>query len=301
MTNKQRLYVPSYASKVLAEFGFTFSKSKGQNFLIDGNIIKAIRKGAMIGPEDLVIEIGTGIGVLTEELALYAKKVVAVEIDERLLPILEVTLADYDNIEILHQDALTVDFQHLIHEVCQRESAKLVANLPYNVATAIVTSLLECRAPFSSLTFMVQKEVGERMIAQPGTKAYGSLSVFVQYFTDPKILLTIPKTVFIPQPKIDSVVVHLSPKETPDINEDLFFGLVRSGFMKRRKTITNSLTTGTVDCSKERLNEALNRLEIDPKSRAENLSVGDYIRLAEVLDDSCLSEGIKGINEVENL
>ena len=203
----RRLYSPSYIKEILSRHDFRFSKSLGQNFLIDGNIVRNIVEKANITKDDYVLEIGPGLGTLTEELAIRAKKVIAVEIDKKLLPILDETLAKYDNVEIIHGDILDVDIEKLIEEKMDNKRIKIVANLPYYVTTPIIGKLIEARLNLESIVVMVQKEVANRMASPPGSKQYGSLSVFIDFYTRPEIILSVPKTVFMPQPKIDSAVI----------------------------------------------------------------------------------------------
>lgn len=276
----ERLYMPAYLSRVLEKHGFTFSKALGQNFLIDGNVLRRIADGADLSKEDFVLEIGPGVGTLTEELAIRSEKVVAVELDRRLIPILKETLAAYDNVEVIHQDAMETDFQELIESKGNGLRPKLVANLPYNVGTVLVAKLLEERLPLTSMTVLLQNEVADRMVAEPGTKDYGSLSVLIAYYTEGKKLFKVPRTVFRPKPNVDSAVVHLVRKtHLPEIDEDLLFRLVRAGFNQRRKTILNSLTAEEAGVEKAVLLEVLERLNLSPKLRAENLSLGDFIEI----------------------
>lgn len=283
MENK-RLYSPSYVKEVLSRHGFKFSKSLGQNFLIDGNIVRKIVSESNITEEDYVLEIGPGMGTLTEELALRAKKVVAVELDDSLLPILDETLAKYDNVEIVHGDILKIDIAKLIEEKLDNGPVKVVANLPYYVTTPIIARLIEEGLNLESVTVMVQKEVADRMASGPGSKVYGSLSVFVNFYSNPKVIVKVPKTVFMPQPKIDSSVIKLTlKKELPDIDRDKFFRVVKAAFSKRRKTIMNALSSYDFDIEKEIIKETLERLNISTEERAENLSVEDFIKISKTL------------------
>lgn len=280
----RRLYSPAYIKEIISRYGFEFSKALGQNFLIDGNILRKIVDSGDIGPEDYVLEIGPGIGTLTEELALRAKKVVAVELDNRLLPILDDTLEKYKNIEIIHGDILKVDVEKLIDEKFEGGPIKVVANLPYYVTTPIISKLIEDNLNIESIIVMVQKEVAERMAAGPGGKEYGSLSVFINFYSHPEIILKVPKTVFMPQPKIDSAVIKLNiRKDLPDVDPDKFSKIVKAAFSKRRKTILNSLSTYGFNIEKEEIIEALNKANIDLKSRAENLSLEDFAKISKTL------------------
>lgn len=280
----KRLYSPKYVKEILAKYGFEFSKSLGQNFLIDGNIVRKIVEKANIGPEDYVLEIGPGIGTLTEELALKAKKVVAIELDKDLLPILDETLSQYENVEIIHGDVLKVDLKKIMEEKLDNKRVKLVANLPYYVTTPIITKLLESDLNLDSIIVMVQKEVAERIGAKAGGKEYGSLSVFVSFFSQAEIIINVPKTVFMPQPKVDSAVIKLDiKKELPDIDRDKFFKVVKAAFSKRRKTLLNALSSYGFNIDKETIKETLEKLNIKPEVRAENLSVEDFIKISKSL------------------
>ena len=283
MENK-RLYSPKQIREVLDRHGFTFSKGLGQNFLIDGNIVRNIVKGAGITKDDYVLEIGPGMGTLTEELALNAKKVVAIEIDNRLKPVLEETLLPYHNAEVVFGDVLKLPLRQIIDEKCQGGPVKVVANLPYYVTTPIIIKLLEEGLPFKSITVMVQKEVADRMVAKPHSKDYGSLTLFVGYYTVPEIVLKAPKSVFMPQPKIDSSVIKLSLRESlPDVDPDKYFKVVRAAFLKRRKTLLNSLSSKEINADKDEIREALKKAGIDEGLRAENLDMNDFIKIAKEL------------------
>jgi 16S rRNA (adenine1518-N6/adenine1519-N6)-dimethyltransferase len=283
MENK-RLYSPSQVREVLDRHGFTFSKGLGQNFLIDGNIVRKIVKSADIGKDDYVLEIGPGMGTLTEELALNAKKVIAVEIDERLRPVLAETLDPYDNVEVVYGDVLKLPLREIIEDKCNGQPVKVVANLPYYVTTPIIGRLIEEELPLVSISVMVQKEVADRMVARPHTKDYGSLTLFVGFYTEPQIMMKVPKTVFMPQPKIDSSVIRLNVrKELPDTNRDSYFKLVRAAFSKRRKILINALSTYGLEADKEELREALKRAAIEETVRGEDLEMDDYVRLAREL------------------
>ena len=280
----KRLYSPSRLKEVLERHGFKFSKALGQNFLIDGNIVRKIVSESNITKDDYVLEIGPGMGTLTEELALRAKKVIAVELDKNLLPILDETLANYDNIEIIHGDILDIDIEKLIEEKCEGRPIKVVANLPYYVTTPIIGKLIESDLKLESITVMVQKEVADRMASGPGSKVYGSLSVFVNFYTNPEIVVKVPKTVFIPQPKIDSSVIKLNlKKDLPDIDRDKLFKVVKAGFSKRRKTILNALSSYGFDIEKDDIRQVLESLDISPSERAENLSPEEFIKISKAL------------------
>lgn len=279
-----RLYSAKYLKELVDLHGFNFSKSLGQNFLIDGNIVRRIVEEAGIGKDEYVLEVGPGIGTLTEELSLKAKKVVAVEIDKNLLPILDVTLRDYDNIEIVHGDILKKDIRALIDEKMAGGPVKVVANLPYYVTTPIIARFLEEDLNVESLTIMVQKEVADRMVSREGSKVYGSLSVFVNFYSHPEILLKVPKTVFMPSPKIDSSVIKLNmKKDLPEVDREKFFRVVKASFSKRRKTILNALSSFDFQLSKDEIREALEKAEVDPRSRAEELDLDTFVKITKTL------------------
>lgn len=276
-----RIATPTRTRTILSEYGHRMRKSLGQNFLIDGNIIENIIEGAGVTAEDTVLEIGPGIGSMTEILSEKAKKVIAVEIDKNLIPILENTLAHRDNIEIIHQDILKLDLTELQKEKGLEEGFKVVANLPYYVTTPIIMSLLEGNAPIHSITVMIQKEVADRILSSKDVKAYGALTVACNLYADVREVLTVPPTVFLPKPKVASTVITLTPKANHlSIGErKLLFGIVKDAFGKRRKTLLNSLSSGNLGFSKDQVREALGKAGIDPIKRAENLSVEDFKRI----------------------
>lgn len=280
----KRLYSPSYIKQILDMHGFRFSKSLGQNFLIDGNIVRKIVEKAGITSDDYVLEIGPGIGTLTEELAINAKKVLAVEIDGKLIPILDQTVGKYKNIEIIHNDILKLDLKKLIEEKLDGGPVKIVANLPYYVTTPIITGLIESELNIESIVVMVQKEVADRMVAGPGSKTYGSLSVLIDYYTKAQIILNVPKTVFMPQPKIDSSVIKFNiRKELLDVDREKLFRVVRASFSKRRKTILNAISTYGFNMDKDQVRESLEACSISPSERAENLSTEEFIQISKSL------------------
>lgn len=286
--------LPEIASKartraIMETYGLTFKKSLGQNFLTDLNILKKIVAAAEVGEEDDVIEIGPGIGALTEQLAKSAHQVMALEIDSRLIPVLSETLSPYDNVKIVEQDVLKADLKELIAQNFDgRHKIKLVANLPYYITTPIVMHLLEVDVDFETIVVMMQKEVADRLAAQPGTKDYGSLSVAVQYEMDAKIAFIVPKTVFMPQPKVDSAIIALNRKdEKPDVpvDEPFFKKMVKGIFLHRRKSLWNNLQVlyGKDPSTREKLEHALKNAEIEKSVRAERLSISQMVRLADNL------------------
>lgn len=283
--NKE-LYTIGRTKEIISKYGFKFSKSLGQNFLIDGNIITNICEGAEISKSDGIIEIGPGIGTLTEQLAKYADKVIAVELDKKLIPILEETVGHLENVSVINNDILKVDIEKLIEEEFGGLDVKVVANLPYYITTPIIMKLLESRLNIESISVMIQKEVAKRMIAPPGNKDYGALSVAVQYYSNPKIIANVPSSVFIPKPNVDSAVIKLDIYKTPPVNvidESIMFKVVKSAFGKRRKTILNALSSGVLDLDKETIAKILDKAQIDPKKRGEVLSIEDYALIADTI------------------
>lgn len=277
---ENRLYQSSYLAEILKKFNFSFSKSLGQNFLIDGNIVKNIVEKSGITDEDIVLEIGPGFGTLTEELALNAKKVIAIEKDNRLMEVLDYTLQNYDNVKIINEDFLKIDLEKIFIEEAEGQKLKVVANLPYYITTPILERIIENKNYFSTISVMVQEEVARRVVASPNNKDYGSLTLYLEYNCKKEILMKVPRTVFMPSPKVDSAILYLELVERDfDVDEEYLFKFIRSGFTKRRKNIMNSLSKGFVNISKEELKEILSSLELSGNLRAENLSLQDYINI----------------------
>lgn len=274
---------------ILEKYGFSFKKSLGQNFLIDTNILRKIVEFAGLTEETGAIEIGPGIGALTEQLARSSKKVVAFEIDQRLLPILAETLSPYPNVKIIHQDVLKADVQEVLEEeFADTSDLMVVANLPYYVTTPIIMRLLEEQLPIRGIVVMLQKEVADRISAKPGTKDYGSLSIAIQYYTEAETVMVVPKTVFVPQPNVDSAVIRLTKRETPAVkvkDESFFFQVTKASFAQRRKTILNNLTSQLPDGKnkKAEILDALQASGIDPARRGETLSLQEFARLSDEL------------------
>ncbi|MDU7904162.1 MAG: 16S rRNA (adenine(1518)-N(6)/adenine(1519)-N(6))-dimethyltransferase RsmA [Peptostreptococcaceae bacterium] len=268
--------------EVVDKHGFKFSKSLGQNFLIDDNVIDKILDGASLSEGDKIIEVGPGIGTLTREMGKVADKVVAIEIDKTLIPILKDTLDEFENIEVVNQDILKVDVQGLVNEKLSGGPVKLVANLPYYITTPIVMKFLEEDIPVTDIVVMVQKEVADRMNAGPGTKDYGALSIAVQYYCDTEIVAKAPRHMFIPQPNVDSTVIGLHVREEKKYkvdSEEVFFKTVKAAFGQRRKTLLNALgTLGFLD--KDEIREVLQEANIDEKRRGETLSIEEFANLA---------------------
>ena len=272
----------SNTRELVEKYQFRFTKSLGQNFLVDQNIVRDIVKGAEVSKEDYVIEIGPGVGTLTKELLKEAASVTAIELDDKLLPILKEELKEYENFHLIHGDATKVQ----LDAVYPGKEIKLVANLPYYVTTPIITKILNDKVAFSSLTIMIQKEVAERMDAVPGTKDYGSLSVLVQYYCDTKIVRSVPPESFMPRPKVDSTVIRLTKLEKPRAHvedEALFFKIVRMVFTMRRKTLSNNLKS--LGYTREFIEEVLEAAGIDLKARGETLSVEKFAELSSVIKE----------------
>ena len=274
---------------ILERHGFTFKKSFGQNFLTDTNILQKIVDTAELDKEVNVIEIGPGIGALTEFLAENAAEVMAFEIDDRLVPILADTLRDFDNVTVINEDILKADLQAHIQNFKNPElPIKVVANLPYYITTPILMHLIESKIPFSEFVVMMQKEVADRISAQPNTKAYGSLSIAVQYYMTAKVAFVVPRTVFVPAPNVDSAILKMVRRSEPLVavkDEDFFFKVARLSFVHRRKTLWNNLTGafGKSEEVKERLTRALEQADIKPSVRGEALSIADFARLSDAL------------------
>lgn len=272
--------------ELVKKYKFRFSKSLGQNFLVDPSVLNDIIQGAEINQEDHVIEIGPGVGTLTKELLKKAKKVTAIELDSDLIPILTEELGQNEKFTLIHKDALKVNFNELITE---DESVKLVANLPYYVTTPIIVALLNEGYNFNSLTIMIQKEVAERINANPGTKEYGALSLLVQYYCNSEIIRKVPPSSFMPRPKVDSIVIRLDKLPQPKVqvkDEKLFFRVVRESFNMRRKTLSNALKS--LKLPKEVLDKAFEDSNIDARRRGETLSIEEFAALS-----NNIYEGIK--------
>lgn len=269
-------------AELVKKYNFKFSKSLGQNFLVDDSVPRDIVFGAEVNEEDLVIEIGPGVGTLTAQLLNKAKRVVAIELDNDLIPILTAEIGDNPNFTLIHNDALKVDLNEVIGE---EKSVKLVANLPYYVTTPIIVKLLKENYNFKSLTIMIQKEVAERMDAKPGNKDYGSLSLLVQYYCNTRIVRKVPPQCFMPRPKVDSIVIRLDRLEKPKVkveNEKLFFEIIRSAFNMRRKTLWNGVKN--IGLSKENLEAAFNEANVDPKRRGETLTIEEFALLSDKIN-----------------
>ncbi len=285
-----KLYAQSTINEIRLRYDFRFSKSLGQNFLTDKNIIDKIIEDSYIGEDDLVIEIGPGIGVLTQAAAETGARVIAVEIDKNLIPILRETLGEYERVQVVNADILKTDINALIRQAEEAEgrnfrSVRIIGNLPYYITTPIIMKILEEGVHATSITIMMQKEVAERINAEPGTKAYGALSVAVQYYCSVKPVARVPKEVFMPQPKVDSAVIRLDLREEKPVDlveEKVFFACIKAGFGQRRKTMSNSLT-GLCGLEKSQVLEVLEELGIDPRRRAETMSIQEFAGVANLV------------------
>ena len=280
---------PQNTIAVLQKYNFVFQKKFGQNFLIDTHVLDKIIRAAQISGDDCVLEIGPGIGTMTQYLACAARRVIAVEIDRTLIPILEDPLDGYDNVRVINEDVLKVDIAKLAEEENGGRPVKVVANLPYYITTPIIMGLFEKHVPVKSITVMVQKEVADRMQTGPGSKDYGALSLAVQYYADPYIVANVPPNCFMPRPKVGSAVIRLTrhaslPVEVAD--EKLMFALIRASFNQRRKTLANGLkNSGTLDFTKEEIEHAITACGLPLTVRGETLELADFARLSDVLQN----------------
>lgn len=285
--NGSAIAAASRTRDIIRRHGFTFKKSLGQNFLIDGNVLDRIIAAAELGPSNGVLEIGPGIGALTERLAQAAGTVVALEIDNRLLPILAEVLSPYGNVHILHADVLKTNLTQIWDEYfANAADVSVVANLPYYVTTPIVMKLLEERLPVAHIVVMVQKEVADRMAARPGSKAYGSLSIAVQYYCEPHLVATVPGGAFIPAPNVESAVIRLTRRLAPAVavpDEARFFRVVHTAFAQRRKTLANNLSALSGKERKAELSVLLASCGVQPERRAETLTLDEFARVDEAL------------------
>ncbi len=281
------LGIPQNTIAVLQKYGFNFQKKFGQNFLIDTNVLDRIISAAEITEDDCVLEIGPGIGTMTQYLAEAAREVVAVEIDKALIPILEDTLSAYDNVTVINEDILKVDINAIVQERNGGRPIKVVANLPYYITTPIIMGLFEQHVPLKSITIMVQKEVAERMQVGPGTKDYGALSLAVQYYAQPKIVANVPPNCFIPRPNVGSAVIRLTRYDAPPVqvdDEHKMFALIRASFNQRRKTLVNGLGNAAgLSVTKEQVVEALEKMGLSPTIRGEALTLEQFAELSNLL------------------
>ncbi len=278
------LHTPKATAETVKQFDFRFKKSFGQNFLIDSNIIDKIIDSAKIRSDDFILEIGPGIGTLTQHLAYHAGAVAAVEIDSRLIPVLEHTLSGYDNVAIINEDILKVDIQALLDEHGVQKPIKVIANLPYYVTTPVIMELLEKRIPIESITIMIQREVADRISAPAGTKNYGALSLAVNYFSTPCKIIDVSPNCFMPRPEVTSSVIQLCIKKEriPVADEAFMFKVIRAAFSQRRKTLINSLKNyGEFNLSKQQWEKILSACSIAPEIRGETLTLADFARLSD--------------------
>ena len=278
------LGTPSATKEIINKYSFAFQKKFGQNFLIDSNVLESIIRGAEITKDDFVLEIGPGIGTMTQYLCEAARQVVAVEIDKMLIPILEDTLSEYDNVEVINQDVLKVDIKSLAEEKNNGKPIKVVANLPYYITTPIIMGLFESGVPIDSITIMVQKEVADRMQTGPGSKDYGALSLAVQYYATAKVILNVSATCFMPRPNVDSAVIKLTRHKEPTVNEadeKLMFKIIRASFNQRRKTLVNGLKNSPeLSFSKEQIVKAIEKIGKPETIRGEALTLEEFAELA---------------------
>lgn len=275
---------------VLEKYGFSMQKRFGQNFLIDSQVLNRIIEAAQVNKDDFIIEIGPGIGTLTQYLCEAAGHVTAVEVDRKLIPILEDTLQTYDNVDIINNDILKVDIPALAKERNGGRPVKIVANLPYYITTPIIMSLFESHVPFASITVMVQKEVADRIRSGPGSKEYGALSLAVQYYAKPETAAEVPPSAFMPQPRVGSTVLNLKAHEHPSVSvhdEQLMFAVIRGSFNQRRKTLANGLNNfAGLDYTKEEIAKAISDLGKKPTVRGEELSLEEFARLSDIFDNN---------------
>ena len=280
---------PQNTIAVLQKYNFVFQKKFGQNFLIDTHVLDKIIRAAEIGKDDCVLEIGPGIGTMTQYLACAARKVIAVEIDRTLIPILQDTLDGYDNVKVINEDVLKVDIGKLAEEENKAKALKVVANLPYYITTPIIMGLFENHVPLQSITVMVQKEVADRMQTGPGSKDYGALSLAVQYYAKPYIVANVPPNCFMPRPKVGSAVIRLERYNNPPVsveNEALMFRIIRASFNQRRKTLANGLkNSAELDFTKDEIEQAVGRLGRGASVRGEALTLEEFANLSNILNN----------------
>lgn len=281
---------PQNTIAVLQKYEFNFKKKFGQNFLIDTHVLDKIIFAAGITKDDMVLEVGPGIGTMTQYLCEHARKVIAVEIDKNLIPILEETLSEYNNIKVINQDILKLDINKMVEEENQGRPIKVVANLPYYITTPIIMGLFESHVPIENITVMIQKEVADRMQVGPGTKDYGALSLAVQYYAKPYIVANVPPNCFIPRPKVGSAVIRLTCHENPPVkvqDEVLMFRLIRASFNQRRKTLINGLNNSSdISFTKEQVTGALQKMGMSATIRGEALTLDQFAQLSNLLYES---------------
>ena len=278
---------PKGTIEILKKYNFNFQKRFGQNFLIDSNILTKIVESAEVTKDDFVLEIGPGIGTMTQYLAESAREVVAVEIDKSLIPILGDTLSSYDNVTVINEDILKVDIERLVQEKNQGKPVKVVANLPYYITTPIIMGLFESHVPLKSITIMVQKEVADRMQVGPGTKDYGALSLAVQYYARPELITYVSPACFIPKPNVGSAVIRLDRYEKPPVeteNEAFLFAVIKAAFNQRRKTLVNGLSNaGNLGITRKQAEDTLLQMQLSPSIRGEALTLREFADLSNIL------------------
>lgn len=282
----EKLTSPRTIKYIMEKYGFKFTKSLGQNFIIDEHVLTRILEGSQINGDDMILEIGPGIGVMTDALCSHAQKVVSVEIDKTLIPVLKETVGHHENLVVINQDVLKLDINNLIIEQFGEKRPKLVANLPYYVTTPIIMKFLEERVPVSDLIVMIQKEVADRIVAKPSTKDYGALSVVVQYFTEPSIVTRVSRGSFMPMPNVDSTVIRLKVRDVPPVvleDEETFFLTIKDAFGKRRKTLLNALSSGFLKISKVQASQALAISGINENVRGEALNIEQFATLSNAI------------------
>lgn len=290
MENIKHLYNATNTIEIIKKYDFAFQKRFGQNFLIDGNVVEKIVKEAQVTKDDFVLEVGPGIGTMTQVLCENAREVAAVEIDKNLIPILKETLSPYDNVSVINEDILKVDVNKLAMEKNDNRPIKVVANLPYYITTPIIMGLFESRVPIDSITIMVQKEVADRMQVGPGTKDYGALSLAVAYYAKPQVVLKVPASCFMPRPNVDSAVIRLKRHEKPPVvtkDDKFMFKLIRAAFNQRRKTLTNALFNSSelqgMNITKEKVAKALETMTLSSTIRGEALTLEQFAQLTDLL------------------
>ncbi len=285
----EKLSNPQVTIQTIKKYEFAFQKKFGQNFLIDDHVITKIINAAEITKDDLVLEIGPGIGTMTQYLAESARKVIAVEIDKNLIPILGETLAEYDNVTVINEDILKLDINRLVEEENAGKPIKVVANLPYYITTPIIMGLFESHVPLQSITVMVQKEVADRMQVGPGSKDYGALSLAVQYYAKPYIAANVPPNCFIPRPGVGSAVIRLTRYEEPPVtvkDESLMFKLIRASFNQRRKTLQNGIANSPeLPYSKAQVEKALEKMGLAANVRGEGLTLAEFAKLSDIISE----------------
>ncbi|MBC5661372.1 16S rRNA (adenine(1518)-N(6)/adenine(1519)-N(6))-dimethyltransferase RsmA [Coprococcus eutactus] len=285
----EKLSNPQVTIQTIKKYEFAFQKKFGQNFLIDDHVITKIINAAEITKDDLVLEIGPGIGTMTQYLAESARKVIAVEIDKNLIPILGETLAEYDNVTVINEDILKLDINRLVAEENAGKPIKVVANLPYYITTPIIMGLFESHVPLQSITVMVQKEVADRMQVGPGSKDYGALSLAVQYYAKPYIAANVPPNCFIPRPGVGSAVIRLTRYEEPPVtvkDESLMFKLIRASFNQRRKTLQNGIANSPeLPYSKAQVEKALEKMGLAANVRGESLTLAEFAKLSDIISE----------------